>query len=97
MKITDSNRAPPFAKMWQAAEQRYATTRRRYRRVASAAVIVAAIALAANWQSLLPQQNTFIEVADLLESTSWSAPSDVLLPDHQFDIYQDIPVLTEST
>jgi len=33
----------------------------------------------------------------LLGTTGWSAPSDSLMPDHQFDIYQDIPVLIEST
>ena len=40
---------------------------------------------------------TYIEVADLLETTYWSAPSDVLLPERKFDIYQDMPVLFEST
>ena len=47
----------------------------------------------------MPAQTTepYIEVADLLESTYWSAPSDVLLPDRQFDIYQELPVIFEST
>jgi len=97
MKIVDSNRTPPFSDMWQAAEKRYALARRRYRRVASAAAIIAISVVAGNWSSLPSQQLTFIELADLLESTSWSAPSDALLPEHQFDIYQEIPRLTEST
>jgi hypothetical protein len=37
-------------------------------------------------------------IADaLMNSTTWTAPSDVLMPDHQFDIYRDIPVLDQST
>ena len=35
--------------------------------------------------------------AELMDSTYWSAPSDVLLPDREFDIYQDLPELFEST
>jgi hypothetical protein len=44
-----------------------------------------------------PKEATYIEVAELLDSTYWFAPSDVLLPDREFDIYQDMPVLFEST
>ena len=38
-----------------------------------------------------------IEMGELLGSTSWQAPSDVLLPQHEFDLYQDMPALIEST
>ena len=68
--------------------------RRRYRRFASVAVLVAGAAIALNVQG---PPESYIELADLLESTYWSAPSDVLLPDREFDIYQDMPVLFEST
>jgi hypothetical protein len=44
-----------------------------------------------------PPGPSYVEVADLMDSTYWSAPSDVLLPDREFDIYQDLPVLFEST
>jgi len=36
-------------------------------------------------------------MADLLESTSWVAPSDVLLPKHEIDLYQDLPAFSVST
>ena len=44
-----------------------------------------------------PVDESYVEVADLMDSTYWTAPSDVLLPDRQFDIYQDMPELFEST
>jgi len=97
MKNIDGNRVPPFAQTWQAAERRYAAARRSYRRVAAAAAVIAAVVVGANLQSPQVEMEALFEVADLLESTSWSAPSDVLLPEHQFDIYQEMPVLIEST
>ncbi len=39
----------------------------------------------------------FLIAAALLENTSWAAPSDVLLPQHRFDIYREIPAFIEST
>lgn len=84
-------RMPPFAETWQAAETRYAVERRRYRRIASAAAVVAFVAIAVSLQTEPDETASMIEVAELLESTSWSAPSDVLLPERQFDIYQDMP------
>ena len=86
---------PSFEETWQAARQRHAAGRRHYGRFATAAAIVAAVVVAFNMQA--PQQPSYIEVAELLESTYWSAPSDALLPDRQFDIYQDMPVIFEST
>ncbi len=96
-KNIDGDRVPPFAKTWRGAERRYAVTRRSYRRVAAAATVIAAVVVGANLQSPQLEMEALFEVADLLGSTSWSAPSDVLLPEHQFDIYQDMPVLIEST
>lgn len=88
------NGQPSFATVWQAAEDRRVAGRRYYRRFASVAVLLAAVAIAFNVQA---PPESYIELADLLESTYWSAPSDVLLPDREFDIYQDMPVLFEST
>ena len=90
------DKTPSFDRVWQAAEERYTSSRKRYRNVASAAAVIAATVIALNWQSPT-EQNNYIEIAELLGSTSWSAPSDVLLPDRKFDIYQDMPVLFEST
>ena len=84
-----------FETTWQAAQQRHAAGRRLYRRVAGAAAVVAAVVIAVYGQP--PAAESYIEVADLLESTYWTAPSDALLPDRQFDIYQDMPVIFEST
>ena len=86
---------PSFGDAWQAAKHRYATTRRRYSKFAGVAALAAALVVVLNLQS--PAEESYIDVADLLESTYWSAPSDVLLPDREFDIYQDMPVLFEST
>jgi len=86
---------PAFDATWQAARQRHEVLRRRYRRVATAAAVVAAAFVVLYAQS--PTQETYIEVADLLESTYWTAPSDVLLPQREFDIYQDMPAIFEST
>ena len=90
------NEVPPFDMAWQAAAARRDARRRQRRWLAAAAVIVLASALTLYLQ--VPQQDMqYIEVAELLETTYWSAPSDVLLPDSEFDIYQDMPVLFEST
>jgi len=91
-----SDRQPPFDKTWQIAQSRHAALRRRYRRFAGVAAIAAAIVIGLNALTSTDEP-TYIEVAELLESTYWSAPSDVLLPDREFDIYQDMPVLFEST
>jgi len=91
-----AEKSPSFDHVWQAAESRYIGSRQNYRRVASVAALAAAVVVALNWQPPV-EETTYIEIAELLESTSWSAPSDVLLPDRKFDIYQDMPVLFEST
>jgi hypothetical protein len=88
-------RPPQFDRIWQAADARHLKSRQRYGRVASAAAIVAAAVVALNWQTTA-NETTYIELAELLESTYWSAPSDVLLPKRDIDIYQDMPVLFES-
>jgi len=85
-----------FDIVWQAAQERHTASRRRYLRFASVAAVVAAIVVGLNLQ--VPEEEvSYIEIAELLDSTYWSAPSDVLLPDREFDIYQDMPVLFEST
>lgn len=87
--------APAFNDTWQAATARHALARRRYRWFASAAALVAAVTVAFNLQS--PPEPSYIEVAELLETTYWTAPSDALLPERSFDIYQELPVIFEST
>jgi hypothetical protein len=86
---------PGFSESWQAARERHAAGRRYYQRFAAAAAVIAVAVMALNLEPAT--QETYIEVADLLETTYWTAPSDVLLPEREFDIYQDMPVLFEST
>lgn len=84
--------APDFAAVWAAAEAQ-ARPRRRF----AAPVAVALIAIVA--VSLLPSNDdpNFVDLDELLGSTSWTAPSDALLPEHQIDIFREIPRLIEST
>jgi hypothetical protein len=63
-----------------------------------ATAAVAAIALLGI--GLLPTEKdefTYVDVEALVATTYWSAPSDFLLPEHQFDIYREVPRLFEST
>ena len=90
---------PPFADVWAAAERRSKRSRKRYAGVVG---IAATIALAVSAFSIWSANETarvdnFLIADALMNSTQWSAPSDLLMPEHQFDIYQDIPILMEST
>ena len=88
---------PEFDRIWVAANARTQRSRRK-RRVVAGSVAAAAVAAIA-FGLLVPRdiELQFIDADELLGTTSWSAPSDGLLPEHQFDIYQEIPVLIEST
>ena len=93
----ERGRVPDFQRVWSAAESKAQSIRRRRVVFAGAAAAVAVVALVVR---LLPGDVDdwhYIDPNDLLETTQWSAPSDSLLPDHQFDIYQDIPLIPEST
>ena len=92
-----TSEAPPFGAVWSNAEQSYQRSRRRYSWLASAAAVVAVIAVVLNAGPTALNQGEYIEMAELMDSTSWVAPSDVLLPNYEFDIYQDLPTLMEST
>ncbi|NOX68484.1 MAG: hypothetical protein GXP15_04805 [Gammaproteobacteria bacterium] len=92
-------RVPEFASVLQRAEQRHARGARHYRLVAAVAVIasVAAVTLV-QWPNREEAvEDEFLIASSLLETTQWVAPSDVLLPQHQFDIYRDMPVFMRST
>jgi len=91
-------RVPGFDAVWAAAE---AAALQKRQRVSAAGGVAAVVALAAIVvvSQMRPAENTwqFVDPDEFVNSTSWVAPSDVLLPEHQFDIYRDIPVLIEST
>ncbi len=90
--------APEFDAMWANAEKQHGASRLRYRRIAAFTTAAAVAATAFMLWPLIakPAVDTYLIVEDLLSSTQWVAPSDVLLPAHQFDIYSDLPVLIET-
>ena len=94
-----SRRTPGFATTWAAAEARYLAELRRYRRVSAAVAAVAIIAVTIGlWPSeQTPDVTALARSDDFLTSTLWTAPSDVLIPKHDVDIYQEIPTLPESS
>lgn len=84
--------APDFASVWAAA-----TARSRSVRTIITAAVLAIVAFVAIGLPQTERHPDFVSVDDLMASTRWTAPSDTLLPQHQFDIYQEIPRLIEST
>lgn len=88
-----------FASAWRSAEARHAAQSTLWPRAAgvAAALVLAGVALVVFDQDRTTVGPPVIDAAELLGSTSWSAPSDVLLPEHRFDIYQELPELLEST
>ncbi len=96
--LVEADGAPEFRRVWAAAEIRVREQRKR--RYAGFAVAAAATVLVVGL--LLPTDPSspdfrYLDIDELLRSTSWSAPSDTLLPTHQIDLYQDVPILIEST
>ena len=90
---------PEFHALWAGAEARHRVSRSRYQKIAG---LAAAAAVAAMAFTLWPMNGNnatamYLTEEDLLTSTQWFAPSDVLLPQHQFDIYGDLPVLIETS
>ena len=95
----DAQPAPGFDETWLAAEGRYLAWKRRQRTfigvAASAALIAVLLTLMPpDEQAELP---SFEIAAEMMNSTQWSAPSDVLMPEYSIDIYGDLPQLPEST
>lgn len=92
----EAGRVPAFDRVWAEADRRLAVRRRRrFGSGLAAAVIVTAVAVML-LQSPTPAWE-YVDPDDLVTSTSWQAPSDVLLPEYRIDIYEEIPVLIEST
>lgn len=94
--IAEAGRVPAFDRVWAGARRRVASRRRR--RVAGG--LAAAVTLTAMAAVLLQSRQPaweFVDPEDLVTGTSWQAPSDVLLPEYRIDIYEEIPVLIEST
>jgi hypothetical protein len=93
----EQGRVPAFHTVWAAAEKRAARGRKQGW-MAGGAVAAAAVAMVAVGLLRPAEQDWQFVNPDAFEnSTSWVAPSDVLLPEHRVDIYREIPVLIEST
>lgn len=95
----DDASVPAFDDVFGRAEAQYERSqRRRFTGVAAAVASVAAVALLLTFLSreevAAPEP---VQLAGLLDSTSWVAPSDVLLPEHEFDIFEELPEPMRST
>ena len=88
-------RVPDFESVFTAAE-RQSRDRRRIR-IAGLAAAAALIAFAVALLPMRQDEFIYVDVEELTATTQWSAPSDSLLPKHQFDIYRDLPGMFEST
>ena len=87
--------APDFDRVFGGAERR---VRDRSRvRFAGVAAVAAVALLAVGFLPKQKEEFTYVDVEALVATTYWSAPSDTLLPEHQFDIYREIPQIFEST
>lgn len=93
------NDAPDFDEVWAKAEAAHRDSQRKVRLIGGVAAVLALAVIAATlWPSQQAELSDDYLIADaLMNSTLWSAPSDALMPEHQFDIYQEIPFLIEST
>jgi hypothetical protein len=91
--------APAFDKVWAAAESQHLNERRRYATFSGVAAVLAMVAIVAGlWSTKETGISDDYFIADsLLNTTQWLAPSDALMPIHEFDIYREIPFLMEST
>lgn len=96
--IAEAGRIPDFDTVWARAECTVVHRRRRVRAAGGIAAAAALVAVAFVSQFRQTEHEwQFVNPDDFASSTSWLAPSDVLLPKHRFDIYGEIPVLIEST
>ncbi len=93
----DGRAAPDFGSVWAAANARTGTARNRRRLFAASGAIAAMLVIAFGLRTSSEDEWRYIDKTELLQTTGWSAPSDSLLPDREFDIYRDMPVLIEST
>ncbi len=86
--------APAFDKAFELATRR---VERRSQAVRIGLPLAAAVAMAAVIVNQPEPEIIYVAEAELLGATWWQAPSDELLPTHQFDIYRGLPDLIEST
>lgn len=68
----------------------------RYGAAAAIGALVVATFLVVDRDAPVPRGD-YVEIAELMNSTQWTAPSDVLLPQHRIDIYGELPAIPAST
>lgn len=90
---------PDFDAVFAGAERRYRRARQQRMRYGAAAAIAA---LLVSTLMLVDRDEPqpggdYIKIADLMNSTQWTAPSDVLLPRHEIDLYRELPAMPAST
>lgn len=93
------NEIPDFNATWSAAEDRVLASKSRIKMNSAIAASIAAVTIFfATTMFRQPAEQPDSELAAmLLVSTQWIAPSDVLMPVHSFDLYQDVPEFIEPT
>jgi len=98
LQSMQGNDLPGFDAAWANAEKRHLASRSRYQRFAGFAAAAAVAAIAFMMWPLNGNNVTdiYLTEEDLMSSTQWMAPSDSLLPEHQFDIYGELPLLIET-
>lgn len=94
MRAQDED-APAFDALFATARERAVNRRSRHRAALAIAAAASFAVLVVSW----PQNESpgLISDQELLGTTSWSAPSDVLLPKRQTNIFDELPALPEST
>jgi hypothetical protein len=93
----EQDRVPDFDTVWVAAEKRAAMGRRQGWMAAGAVAAAIVVMITIGLQRSAEQDWQYVNPDEFVSSTSWVAPSDVLLPEHRVDIFREIPVLIEST
>ena len=95
----DVRSVPGFDETWAVAEARFLVEKRRYRMVTGVAASLALVAIVIGMLPPEGQQELpdFELAAGMMNTTLWSAPSDVLMPQYPIDVYQDIPEIPVST
>ncbi len=88
---------PAFDDVFAAAEARVAARSRRRRALGGMAVAAVVALVALTVMRPAGHEWLYVDPEEFASSTSWVAPSDVLLPERRIDIYGEIPVLIEST
>ncbi len=88
---------PTFDATFAAAERQLETPQRHHWIFASAAAAVVVALAVAPFVSRAPAGPEYVQVAELMGTAGWTAPSDVLLPRHEIDLYRELPEIPEST